>query len=188
MAISKFNFRYITTIKYLLLAVLSFMYSSSYADETQDQYYDNLGSLCGTTFEGKMTFPVEGQDSFAGKLLVAKFESCTEDEIRVPFLVGEDASRTWIFSKIENGGLQLKHDHRHSDDTPDEVTMYGGIANSEGSVLAQSFEADAYTAELIPAAATNVWNVSLSADQAVLTYHLERNAAPRFTAVLKRIP
>jgi hypothetical protein len=24
-------------------------------------------------------------------------------------------------------GLQLKHDHRHEDGTPDEVTMYGGV-------------------------------------------------------------
>lgn len=174
-------------IKYIILVVLTLMYSSSYADETQDQYFDNLSALCGATFEGAMTFPVEGQDSFAGKLLVAEFESCTEDEIRVPFLVGEDASRTWVFSKID-GGLQLKHDHRHADGTPDEVTMYGGIANSEGSELKQSFEADAYTAELIPAAVTNVWNVSLNADRTVLTYHLERNAAPRFTAVLKRSP
>jgi len=183
----KFNSSSFNAIKYLLLAVLTVSYSSSYADEAQDQYFDNLSALCGTTYEGNMTFPIEGQDSFAGKLLVAKFESCTENEIRVPFLVGEDASRTWIFSRIDDG-LQLKHDHRHPDGTPDEVTMYGGIANSSGSKLEQAFEADPYTAELIPAAVTNVWNVSLSADQTVLTYHLERNAAPRFTAVLKRIP
>ena len=143
--------------------------------------------MCGETFEGEMTFPVDGQDSFAGKLLLAKFEVCTDSEIRVPFLVGDDASRTWIFSKTENGGLQLKHDHRHTDGTPDEVTMYGGMANNSGAALSQAFQADAYTAKLIPAATTNVWTISLSEDKKTLTYYLERNASPRFKAVLNKV-
>ena len=133
-----------------------------------------------------MTFPRDGQDSFAGKLLVANFDQCDENQLRVPFLVGKDSSRTWIFSRIE-GGLQLKHDHRHPDGTPDEVNMYGGMANDSGTSLSQSFEADQHTAEVIPAASTNVWTVSLNLSGSELSYHLERNAAPRFTAVLKRV-
>jgi hypothetical protein len=146
-------------------------------------FFNSLSSLCGQRFEGAMTFPTEGQDSFAGKLLVAKIESCTETEIRVPFAVGEDRSRTWIVSKTERG-LQLKHDHRHEDGTPDEVNMYGGLATDKGSKLSQSFAADAHTAEVIPAASTNVWNLTLSSDGTSMTYHLTRHDAPRFTAKL----
>lgn len=154
--------------------------------DAQTAYFAKLGSLCGERYEGEMTFPTEGQDSFAGKLLVAEFASCESSEIRVPFAVGEDHSRTWIFSKLE-GGLQLKHDHRHEDGTPDEINMYGGMTADSGTELSQSFAADAHTKSLIPEAATNVWTVSLSADASQLTYHLERHAAPRFTAVLTRV-
>lgn len=157
------------------------------AEETREQFFASLKSLCGAHFEGAMTFPADGRDDFTGKLLVADFASCSDDEVRVPFLVGEDRSRTWIFARSAEG-LQLKHDHRHPDGTPDAVTMYGGMAQGTGSQWTQSFAADAYTAKLIPAAITNVWTVSLSPDGRTLTYHLERDAKPRFTAVLKRVP
>ncbi len=133
-----------------------------------------------------MTYPEEGQDSFAGKVLVARFMECGNPDIRIPFDVGKDTSRTWIISQTANG-LQLKHDHRHADGTPDEINMYGGLAKSDGSHLSQAFYADAHTAAIIPAAATNVWTLSLSADGQTLTYYLERNAAPRFKAVLKQV-
>jgi hypothetical protein len=154
--------------------------------DPQAAFFASLRELCGTRFEGAMTFPTEGQDSFAGKLLVAEAASCSADEVRIPFLVGEDRSRTWIFRRVA-GGLELKHDHRHVDGTPDEVTMYGGTTASAGTALSQTFPADAHTAVLIPAAVTNRWTVSLSADGRTLTYHLERNAKPRFTAVLTRV-
>lgn len=155
------------------------------AQDPRTQFFSTLQSLCGARFEGAKTFP-DTADSFTGKLLLAHIASCTETEIRVPFLVGEDRSRTWVFSR-PSGVLRLQHDHRHADGTPDSVTMYGGDATLSGTALAQSFPADSYTARLIPAAATNVWAVSLSADRATLTYHLQRNARPRFTAVLRRV-
>ncbi len=146
-------------------------------------YFDQLTSLCGSRYEGEMTFPENGQDSFAGKLLVAEFSSCSDAEIRVPFRVGDDTSRTWVFSKTEQG-VRLKHDHRHKDGTPDEVTEYGGDSMAGGTASKQSFPADAFTANLIPEAATNVWTVSVSDDKQTLTYHLTRHAKPRVTAVL----
>lgn len=149
-------------------------------------YFSTLKALCGEKFSGEMTFPLDGQDAFAGKELVAHFKSCTDSEIRVPFTVGADRSRTWVITKTEDG-LRLKHDHRHADGSPDEVTNYGGDANPSGTALSQSFPADEYTKELIPAAATNVWTVSLNAQGDQLTYHLERHAKPRFTAVLQRV-
>lgn len=168
------------------LVAIGAQFTPALAQDARDQFFAALKGLCGARFEGVKTFPTDSTDSFAGKLLVAIVASCNDVEIRVPFLVGEDRSRTWVFSRVA-GGLQLKHDHRHVDGTPDAVSMYGGMARATGTPLAQSFAADAYTATLIPAAVANVWSVSLSDDGSSLTYHLERDAKPRFTAVLKRV-
>lgn len=149
-------------------------------------FFATLTALCGARYEGHMTFPTEGQDSFAGKLLVATVRDCGEDEIRMPFVVGEDTSRTWVLSNTD-AGLLLKHDHRHADGTEDEQSNYGGTAHTAGTALRQSFLADAFTAELIPAAATNVWTLSLDKEMTTLTYHLTRHGRPRFTAVLTRV-
>ena len=168
----------------LLLALLTSTTTWA-AEQDSAAFFERLRGLCGATFEGQSTFPSEPTDSFYGKTLVAKVASCTEKEVRVPFQVGEDKSRTWIFT-LDGGKLTLKHDHRHADGTPDAQTMYGGDASAAGSATSQSFHADAYTAKLIPAAVTNVWTVSLSADGKQLNYHLDRHNAPRFRASLTR--
>jgi hypothetical protein len=168
----------------LLLALLTTTPSWA-AEQDSISFFQRLRGLCGATFEGKSTFPAEPTDSFYGKVLRANVASCTDKEVRVPFQVGEDKSRTWIFT-LDGGKLTLKHDHRHADGTPDAVTMYGGDASAAGTANAQSFHADAYTAKLIPAAVTNVWTVTLSADGKQLSYHLDRNNAPRFRAALHR--
>jgi hypothetical protein len=168
------------------LSIVSAMNVVAEADNSQDQFFNALSEQCGQRFEGEMTYPSEGQDSFAGKLLIAKIDICTSTEIRIPFAVGEDHSRTWIVSKTKKG-LQLKHDHRHKDGTPDDVNMYGGLAGEEGSRLSQSFSADEHTATIIPAASTNVWTLTFSDSGKSLRYHLERHNAPRFTAELTRI-
>lgn len=153
--------------------------------EAQEAFFHEFSSLCGARFTGQSVFPEDPGDAWRGKELVAHIETCTEDEIRIPFIVGDDHSRTWILRRVE-GGIELKHDHRHADGTPDEVTMYGGTTQTAGSPLSQSFPADAYTANLIPDASTNEWFLSFSEDGAELTYYLERNDKPRFKAILKK--
>ncbi len=155
-------------------------------DDSRDQFMATLASVCSQRFEGAMTFPLDPKHDFAGKRLAAHIETCDTNVIRVPFKVGEDTSRTWVFTRSP-AGLELKHDHRHADGTPDAVTMYGGMAKPNGTALMQSFAADDYTGKLISGAATNVWTLTLSADGSTLIYHLERDAKPRFTAELKRV-
>lgn len=148
------------------------------------QFFESLAQLCGSRFEGQVEFPEDPGDAFRDKLLVAHIADCRADAIRIPFHVGEDRSRTWVLRRVSGGGLELKHDHRHADGTPDEVTMYGGTTQTSGTPLSQSFPADALTAELIPAAATNEWSLTLSEDGTRLTYSLERHGKPRFRATL----
>ena len=136
-----------------------------------------------------MSFPRDPEHDFAGKLLVAEVATCSENEIRVPFAVGEDRSRTWIFtlsqSELHGERVLLKHDHRHEDGTPDEITMYGGWS-AGGTAWSQAFPADEQTSELIPAAATNVWTITLDPEGGSLTYSLKRHSEPRFEATLRR--
>ena len=154
--------------------------------EPQNAFFEHLSALCGARFEGESVFPEDPGDAFRDQLLIATIKVCEEQKIAIPFQVGEDHSRTWVLTQTANG-LQLKHDHRHADGTPDEVTLYGGTASEPGSDLSQSFPADAYTAELIPEAATNVWSITLSADGTQITYYLERHQKARFKARLYRV-
>jgi hypothetical protein len=149
--------------------------------------FETLRGLCGATFKGSSVFPTDPKDAFFGKPLVAQVARCTADEVRVPFAVGEDRSRTWVFTRTA-AGVTLKHDHRHADGTPDAQTDYGGLATPAGSALTQNFAADAYTARLIPAAASNVWTLALSADGATLSYILNRDGRLRFESKLQRVP
>jgi len=174
---------------FCLIAVLPLMPAfkpTPRMQEAQTAFFQEMGGLCNARFEGFSTFPDDPDDAFAGKKLVAVFKQCTPNEIRISFAVGEDTSRTWVLTRSE-AGLLLKHDHRHADGTPDEITMYGGWADDRGNRFTQFFAADSHTKELIPAAATNVWQLSFDPKKKTLTYDLKRHGKPRFTAVLTKI-
>lgn len=142
----------------------------------------NLSAFCGNHYSGKVVFPEGDKDPFKGEPLKIHVASCTETEIRIPFQVGKDKSRTWVLT-LDEKGLLLKHDHRHEEGTPDSITMYGGYARPAGTAFTQSFPADAHTASLIPAASTNEWTLRLSDDKKTLSYILLRNGELRFQAV-----
>ena len=108
-------------------------------------------------------------------------KSCEENCTRVPFFVGEDRSRTWVFTK-EAGGILLKHDHRHKDGTPDKVTMYGGMTSNSGSSTMQVFPADQETVDLLPRAISNVWWVEL-VDGVSFSYNLRRVDTDRVVSI-----
>ncbi len=144
-----------------------------------DAFMDNLRAYCGQAFRGAAELATS--DAFAGEMIM-HVRVCTDDEIQIPLHVGEDRSRTWIITRTAEG-LRLKHDHRYPDGTEENQTQYGGDTAEEGSALHQAFPADAFTAELIPEAVTNVWNLILDPEAQRLTYHLTRHDAPRATFV-----
>jgi hypothetical protein len=94
------------------------------------------------------------------------FRDCRKDEIRIPFNVGEDRSRTWMLSKTETG-YRLKHRHIHEDGTVDKLTNYGGDHVGPPKALPGGgwrleFPADAeskamFEAGGIPQSSQNVW-------------------------------
>jgi hypothetical protein len=91
---------------------------------THDAFVNGIAQHCGKAFEGRVVVDNEPSPAFQ-KRLVMHVRVCSEDELQIPFHVGEDASRTWIITKT-GSGLSLKHDHRKKDGSDDPLTMYGG--------------------------------------------------------------
>ena len=60
----------------------------------------------------------------------------------------------------------------------DKVTQYGGDTAAAGTAGRQDFPADAFTAALIPAAATNIWTVLIEPGK-MFGYGLRREAEGR---------
>lgn len=166
----------------LLLIALVLPTGVAAPSAAQSEFFENLRKLCGQKFEGETVFPRDPEHPMVGKKLVMSVATCSEREIRIPLQVGEDKSRTWVLT-MSDSGLLLKHDHRHSDGTPDKQTDYGGWASADGSATRQQFAADEETANLISDAATNVWAVEIDAEKQRFTYALERHNAPRYKAV-----
>jgi hypothetical protein len=148
----------------------------------QVAFFDNLRDLCGNAYEGSADFTTPANEMMAGERLVMHVETCSAEEIRIPFHVGADRSRTWIITKTENG-LLFKHDHRLPDGSPDEITNYGGYATGEGTAHEQRFPADEDTVALDEQYTTNAWTLTLEPDADRFVYFLERHEQPRFRAV-----
>jgi len=142
-----------------------------------DALWNALQALCGKAFEGRMVEGTEpGDKAMQGQRMVMHVRGCTKDELRIPFHVGENRSRTWVITRTPTG-LRLKHDHRHEDGSEDTVTQYGGDSK-DASGLSVDFYADEYTAKLLPVSASNVWTMAVEPGK-TFTYGLRREAMNR---------
>lgn len=166
-----------TLLKLPLLALV-FSTCNAYAqapaqDTARSAFFANLGKQCGATFEGAASVtPDRPGDHFVGRKLVLHIASCSADEIRIPFAVGDNRSRT-IIIRYDGTVLSVKHDHRHENGTPEAVTMYGGPAADGGSALMQSFTSDSYTTKLLPNMLNPLWILRLSEDGQTVRYDLD---------------
>lgn len=132
-----------------------------------DEFLSALGVYCGQAFAGRIVAnePAAVNDPFVGKPLVMHLRHCTPGELRIPFQVGTDRSRTWVLSRTSTG-LRLKHDHRHEDGSSDVLTMYGGDTTGPGTSARQEFPADAESKALferqgLTASLANVWAMEI---------------------------
>ena len=143
-----------------------------------DALWKALEPLCGRAFEGRMVEGTEPSDAAMGaERLVMHVRDCSANEIRIPFHVGENRSRTWVLTRTRDG-VRLKHDHRHEDGTEDRISQYGGDTRTASSRMLD-FHADEFTAKLIPAAATNIWTIGVDERGEKFTYGLRREAQGR---------
>jgi hypothetical protein len=144
----------------------------------QDAFMASLNALCGQRFEGRVVTTQAADASFASSRLLMHVRDCSADEVRIPFWVGEDKSRTWVISRNEDGGLTLKHDHRDPEGNPDGLHWYGGDTTSAGTANRQEFPVDEFSIELFNAgnaavSTTNVWAVEVHPGR-IYAYELRR--------------
>lgn len=144
----------------------------------QDAFMANLNALCGQKFVGRVVTTDAADADFARSRLLMHVRDCSADEVRIPFHVGEDKSRTWVISRNEEGGLTLKHDHRDPQGNPEGLHWYGGDTTSAGTANRQEFPVDAFSVELFNAgdaavSTTNVWAVEVHPGR-IYAYELRR--------------
>ena len=145
-----------------------------------DAFLARLQAHCGKAFEGRVVTADPADAAFAGQRLVMHVRDCSKDEVRIPFHVGPDRSRTWVVTRTATG-LRLKHDHRHEDGSPDTLTMYGGDSRAPGTAVRQEFPADAesvalFTRERRSVSNSNVWAMEIPS--ATFAYELRRPPIP----------
>ncbi|MDR0229169.1 MAG: hypothetical protein LBI72_08920 [Flavobacteriaceae bacterium] len=133
-------------------------------------FLNALKKHCGKAFIGKIVSNPVPKD-FEGKELIMYVMSCEADEVKIPFFVGDDHSRTWIFT-LKEDRLTLKHDHRQTNGKEEKITMYGGTATNTGLEQVQFFPADQHTADLIATIAGNVWWTEVNKE--LFSYNLKR--------------
>ncbi len=155
---------------------------SAQAPAPADAFLAAIAAHCGKAFAGRIVAnePQTGTpDAFEGKPLVMHVRGCSEPtrELRIPFHVGDDHSRTWILTRTDDG-LRLKHDHRHEDGSPDASTLYGGDTAQAGTAMRQEFPVDAdsvamFEREGLSASVSNTWAMEIESGKRFL-YELSR--------------
>lgn len=160
-----------------LAALLLLIAAPVQADPAQQEFFTRLSALCGQGFEGHVVTTDPADASFTDKPLTMRVKTCTKDEVRIPFQVGEDRSRTWVVTKTSTG-LRLKHDHRHPDGTEDAVSQYGGDTTTPGTATRQEFPVDAaskamFVREDRAVSLTNVWAMEVEPGK-LFAYELRR--------------
>lgn len=153
-----------------------------------DNFVERIAGHCGNAYAGRITAnePEQANDPFANQSLVMHVRECRADELKIPFYVGDDRSRTWVLTRTGDG-LRLKHDHRHEDGTPDAVTMYGGDTEGPGTAARQEFPVDAdsiamFEREGLTASLVNVWAMEIEPGQRFV-YELARPGTDRLFRV-----
>ncbi len=146
------------------------------APSPQDAFFENLKRHCGEAYAGKLVSKDEVDSDFAGKKMVMHVRECSDTELRIPFHVDDDHSRTWVITKTD-AGLRLKHDHRHEDGSEDAVTQYGGDTIYEGAKSRQVFPVDQYSIDMflkegLDVSIVNVWAMEIN--EAFFAYELSR--------------
>ena len=144
---------------------------------SQDAFMAGLAALCGQRFEGRVVTTDAADAEFASQRLLMHVRDCSADEVRIPFTVGADRSRTWVVTRTD-AGLRLKHDHRHDDGSTHVLHWYGGDTANAGTAERQEFPVYAESIALFNAndasvSTSNVWAMEVHPER-TFAYELRR--------------
>jgi hypothetical protein len=153
-----------------------------------DVFMSRIAEYCGQAFPGRVVTdqPQQANNPFDGQALTMHVRECGEHELKIPFHVGDDRSRTWILTRTADG-VRLKHDHRHEDGSADAVTRYGGDTADAGSTVRQEFPVDqesidTFEREGLTASVINVWAMEIEPGERFV-YELARPGTDRLFRV-----
>lgn len=165
--------------------------SQEVAAAPADAFLATIAAHCGKAYLGQVVEDNPAStapDPFAGKRLVMHVRGCEDPahELRIPFHVGQDHSRTWVLSRTAQG-LRLKHEHRHRDGSPEAISLYGGDSRPPGTANRQEFPADADSVAMFRragmlASTYNTWAMEIDTDTQFV-YELTRPDGRRFRVV-----
>ena len=168
-----------------ICSVIMFIFMAVSCDSErsgQIAFMNQYQEYCGHTYSGKTTFIDLGENhELDGADLKMTLKECSDSEVRIPFIVNEDSSRTWIV-KMTQHGLHLSHDHRYPDGTQHDQNFYGGYADDEGTALLQYFPADHRTIEDRPQREINRWAKEFDLENERYYYRLYLRDELRFEA------
>ena len=117
--------------------MLAFLAMPASGSDHLHQFWNALAQHCGQAYQGVRAVARDDRpDLLAGdEILIVHFRECSDDLLALPFHIGPpegdwDRSRTWRFTWAAHGSrLELRHDHRLPDGSPDaDNTMYGGLS------------------------------------------------------------
>jgi hypothetical protein len=140
-----------------------------------------MREMCGQTFGGRTIYAEETDETFEPARLYFVVQECGEDELRIPFVVGGDASRTWIL-RMGDEGLSFIHEHVRDDGTEYDTSGFGGHASDDGSATFQHFP-DFWTTDETPAAERRVWRLRIDREHDLFVYYLDRGGRPAYRLV-----
>lgn len=142
-----------------------------------DTWWSHLESLCGKAYGGSLVSKDEVDARMADQPMTIYLRRCEKQRIEIPVYIGGDRSRTWLLTRTQDG-LKLQHDHRHEDGSEETVNLYGGLAASHSTEVAQFFPADRYSQKLfeennLAPSVSNVWSMEILPGER-FSYHLRR--------------
>jgi len=147
----------------------------------QRAFFENLRTLCGQTFGGRTVLAEPHDRTFEPARLFVVVAECGDDEIRIPFIVGDDPSRTWVF-QLRDGRLSFFHRHVRPDGTEHAVSGFGGHASDDGTATFQSFP-DWWATDETPPAERRVWRLRIDEPNNLFVYYLDRGGQPAYRLV-----
>lgn len=170
---------------HLLIVFLFVLNSCGVKPDAGRGFLENLNAYCGYSYHGKTTeFSLgtgDGTHPLQNPAMVMVLAECSEDEVRIPFFVDEDRSRTWIL-QMRDGQLHLSHDHRYPDGTEYPQNMYGGYSDGRGTATKHFFPADDFTIAERPQRDINVWSKEIDMENDRYYYRLYLEGMLRFEA------
>jgi hypothetical protein len=149
----------------------------------QREFMSHLAERCGDEYPGRAIIAPATDDTFRPAFLGMRLESCTEEQIRIAFLVDDDASRTWVLT-MDGGDLVFTHEHMLEGDTLSSNSGWGGrAAAGSGTALFQHFPDHRWDPAQVPESRRSHWRMRIDAEHGQFVYYLDRGTTPAYRLV-----